>query len=102
MATPMSTDRREEYQQKVRAELDKINARIDEFRAKVDHAKADASAEYHSQLEQLISKRDAAQNKLQELQQSSGEAWDELQRGFENAWNELNKSFQNATSVFNR
>jgi chromosome segregation ATPase len=102
MTTQSTLDKKHEYQQKVKAELEKVNARIDQYQAKAREAKADTAAHYHDNLEQLIAKRDAAQSKLDELQQASGEAWEEVQKGFENAWNELSVAFQNATSTFDR
>jgi chromosome segregation ATPase len=102
MTTQSTFDQRHEYQQKVNAELEKINARIDHYQAKAREAKADAAIHYHDALEQLIAKRDAAQSKLDELQQASGEAWEDMQQGFKNAWNELSVAFQNATSTFDR
>jgi uncharacterized coiled-coil DUF342 family protein len=73
---------------------------IDELKAKGEQVKADAAIEYHSKMEELYAKRDAAQAKLQELQQASGEAWSEIQQGFEKAWNELNTAWENAVAKF--
>ena len=97
MTTQMSSDRREAYQKRVKAEFDKLSAQIAEYQAKADQSKASASAEYHKQVEQLIAKRDEAQSQLQKLQQTSSDAWDELQVGFEKAWNDLSDAFQRAS-----
>jgi chromosome segregation ATPase len=98
--TNPTAEKRREYQGKVQAELDKINARINEYKAKAEYAKADAISEYHSQLESLMAKRDAAVSKLEQMQSASAEAWEELQRGFENAWKELDTAMQGATAKF--
>lgn len=97
---PISEDRRLAYQQKVQAELAKLNAQIGELKAKADQAKADTSVKYHSLLEELYAKRDAAELKLQQLQQAGEDAWQEMQTGFEQAWDELNQSFKTAISKF--
>jgi len=94
------TDTKQAYQKKVQAQLEKMNAQIDELKAKGKQAKADASVEYHSQLEQLYTKRDAAQLKLEEIQKAGEEAWSELQGGFEQAWNELSSAFEKAAAKF--
>lgn len=94
MATSMEA--RQAYQNKVKAELDKINAQIAEYRAKADKARAETAVEYNSQAEELLAKRDAAQVKLEELQQASEAAWEDVQRGFEQAWTDLGTAFQSA------
>ncbi|WP_204103464.1 MULTISPECIES: hypothetical protein [Spirulina sp. CCY15215] len=91
---------KEAYKAKVKAEVDKINAQIDELNAKANQAKADAVLEYYSQMEELEAKKNAVNIKLQEMQQSSEDAWQELQVGFEKAWNELTTAFERASSRF--
>lgn len=98
--TAQGTATRDAYQAKVQAELTKMNARIDEYRAKAEQAKADVEANYYSQIEELLSKRDAAQSKLEELQQSSEAAWQDLQKGFESAWNEFSHAMERASQRF--
>lgn len=94
------TPQRQEYQAKVKAELDKFNAQVEEMKAKAAQAQADAKADYHSRMEEVYAKRDAAQNKLQELQNTSAEAWEDVQKGFENAWNDLTDAFERASQNF--
>lgn len=98
MATQVNS--KEVYQEKVKAQLEKMNAQIDELKAKGKQAQADASIEYYNQLEQVSAKRDAAQHKLEEMQQSGEEAWSELRIGFEQAWHELNSAFEKAAAKF--
>jgi ElaB/YqjD/DUF883 family membrane-anchored ribosome-binding protein len=50
--------------------------------------------------EALRPKLKAAQERLQELQQTSAEAWQDLRPGIEKAWDELQKSFTQAASRF--
>jgi len=70
------------------------------MKAKAAQAKADASIEYHSQMEELSTKIDAGYAKLQEIQQASDDAWSDLKTGFEKAWNELDSAFQSAFAKF--
>jgi len=97
-----TTEKRDAYEGKVKAELDKINARIDEFRAKADQAKADAEINYYDTMDELTAKRDALQRKWEELNSASEAAWQDVQKGFESAWNELARSFENAAKHFNQ
>ena len=69
-----SSESKQAYQAKVKAQLDKLNAQIDELKAKAAQAKADASIEYNSQMEQLYARRDAAQSKLEKIQQAGADA----------------------------
>ena len=91
---------RQQYQEKVQAELQKVDAKIDEVVAKAKHAEADAKVTYHNKLEELRSARDAAAQKLQALENSTDEAWDNLRQGFENAWDQLTQSFDRAMKSF--
>lgn len=103
MATTQTFEqKREHYQERVRAEMDKLDAQITELRAKADQAKADARIEYNNQLENLRTKQAAAEQKLKELQNTSESAWSDIQAGFENAWNELQAAFDRAASKFNQ
>jgi len=98
MATQI--ENRQDYQRKVEAQWEKVNAQINEYKAKVDQAQADAKVQYYNQIEELQTKRDAAQAKLDELQRASESAWDEMRRGFENAWTELTTAFDSAVQQF--
>ena len=97
---PSSNETKLAYQQKVRSEFDKLTAQINELQAKADQAKADAAVEYNSIIQELYAKRDAAELKLQELQQAGEEAWQEVQTGFEKAWKELDQSLASALNKF--
>lgn len=99
MAT-QSHESRQEYQEKINAQLDRLNAKIDEFEAKAKQAKSDASVEYHNTLEELYAKRDAVKLKLDELSNASEEAWSELRSGFDSAWNSLTESINKAVKKF--
>ncbi len=88
------------YEEKVKAQLEKLDAQIDELKAKAKQAKADTEIEYHSQIEELTAKRDAAFSKLEEMQKAGEDAWKDIQVGFQLAWKDLQASFENATKKF--
>jgi uncharacterized coiled-coil DUF342 family protein len=88
------------YSDKFQAKLDKMNAQIDELKAKAKQAKADAAINYHERIEELEVKRNQTQDKLKELQQASGEAWEDIKDGFESAWGELQGSWEKAMEKF--
>lgn len=93
---------REEYQAKVKAQLEKINAQLDELKAKAAQTEADVKTDYHSRMEELYAKRDAAGAKLEELQKAGSDAWEEVQKGFETAWSDLTSAFENASKKFDQ
>lgn len=97
-----SKETREAYQAKVQAQLDKIDAQLKEYQAKADQAKVEAAVSYHSHVEELMTKRDAAERKLDELGKAGEAAWQDVQKGFESAWNELTRSFARASEQFSR
>jgi SMC interacting uncharacterized protein involved in chromosome segregation len=80
---------REEYIDRLAAQLKEWSAKIDELESKARAAKSDAKTGYENQIRQLKDKRDIATQKLQELKGASTEAWDTLKAGAETAWADL-------------
>jgi hypothetical protein len=95
---PMSE--REQYIEKVKAQLDQWNAEIDKLQAKADEAEADAKIEYEKQINELRAQRDEAEAKAKELQETSNDAWADMKAGFDRAWDSLSNAFANAMSRF--
>jgi uncharacterized coiled-coil DUF342 family protein len=93
-------DKKEEYIQKLDAQLREWSAKIDELKAKADKAKGDLRVEYSRQFEAWDAGKDAAQKKLKEIKETSGAAWEELKTGAEKAWHELKISLDNAIDKF--
>jgi uncharacterized coiled-coil DUF342 family protein len=94
----MST--KEAYEQKLQAQLDEWKAEIDKLKAKADKAEANAQLEYYKQIEELYSKRDAAQEKLKELKEASEDAWEDIKVGVELAWDSLGEAVKSAMLRF--
>jgi len=93
---------REEYIDKLAAQLKEWSGKIDELEAKARTARAEAKAGYEHQIKQLTDKRDTAAKRLQELRDASGEAWEALKVGAEAAWTDLRKSVAEAKEKFNK
>lgn len=91
---------REAYQQKLSAQLDQWRAKIDLLDARAKEASADARIACEDQVKELKAKQEAAESKLQELRESSGDAWDELKSGVDDAWERMARSVDEATSKF--
>ena len=93
-------DNKQAYEEKVKAQLDNLNAQVDQMKAKAAEANADAAIEYNKAIEDLTSKRNEAQVKLDEIAKASEDAWEALKVGFESAWNDLNVAFKSAMNKF--
>ena len=91
---------KEEYQKKLQAQLDEWGIEIDRLKAVAGKAKAGLQGEYYKEVEDLRCKQLAAQKKLHELKEESGDAWVDLKEGVEGAWDALSKGVKKAASRF--
>lgn len=91
---------RDAYVEKLKAQIDEWNARLDLWEAKARKATAEAKITCDRHLTEVRRKRDAAQNKLDEVKTSSGQAWEALKEGVEKAFGELKHSMEKAASQF--
>ncbi|MEN9202409.1 MAG: hypothetical protein Q6K80_01765 [Thermostichus sp. DG_1_6_bins_120] len=85
------------YQSQMRSRLDEIIAQIEKLEASAKQAEDEAKSK---RLEVLKLKRAAFEERLQSLQNSSGEAWEELRSGLESAWGELQSALDSAFAKF--
>ena len=93
---------RDEYVEKLKAQLDQWNAKMSAWEAKAREAQAEAKLEYEKQLEHLRAQRDAAMHQMKLVQNASLEAWQELARGAEGAWQAMRDAFEKARSHFEK
>lgn len=88
------------YVEKLKAQLDEWDAEIDRLIAKSRTAKADAKIAHDKEIEELRAKRDDVQARLDELRDSSDEAWAELKAGADSAWTTMKNSMERAREKF--
>jgi TolA-binding protein len=91
---------KEDYQQKLEAQLREWQAKLDQLQAKKDQAEADQKIAYKEQIDDLEAKKRALEQKLDELQDAGGDAWEEVKSGTEKAWNDLDAAFSRALERF--
>jgi len=91
---------RDAYVAKMKAKLDEWNAAIDQFEARARVAQADVRLMYERQLGELKTNRDAAAQRLRELQLASADAWESLRQGAEAAWKDMADAFRKASDRF--
>jgi len=93
---------REEYIDKLAAQLKEWSAKIDELEGKARATKDDVKIKYEKHIRGLRDQREAATKKLQELKGASGEAWDTMKSGVETAWANLRTSISEAKQKFDK
>lgn len=87
---------KQEYQQKLEAQLKEWDAKLDVLAAKARKASADARIGYENELNALRARRAAAHDKLQELGRRGETAWEDMKGGMEKAWDEMRKALEKA------
>ena len=88
------------YLAKVEAELKEWDAQIMQLEAKAEQAQAQVQIQYFEQLESLRTKRTTVHEKLHELNQSSGAAWENVKVSLEHAWTDLKGGLTSAVAKF--
>ena len=94
--------RREEYVEKLKAQLDEWNAEVTKWEAKASSARAELQAETTKRLEELRGRRDEALYQMRLLQNASADAWMDLMRGTEQAWKSLHDAYDRARTHFEK
>ena len=92
--------KRDEYVAKLKNKLDEWNADIDKLEAKAEVVKEEAKELYEEEVSVVRQHRDNIKLKVNELVESSDEAWEELKTGVEQAWEKLSEAIEKAHSKF--
>jgi len=93
---------REEYVQKLKAQLDEWNAEAKKWEQKAAEAQSHMKAEYEKQLAALNSRRDEALYQMKLMQGASHDAWQDMMRGADEAWKNMHEAFNKARSHFEK
>ena len=93
---------RDEYIEKLKAQLDQWNAETAKWEAQAKEAQAGMRAEFEKQLAAFRQRRDQAIEQLRKVQSASGDAWMELARGADEAWAKMSEAFEKARSQFKK
>ena len=93
---------REEYVQKMKAQLDQWNTEVAKWEEKSKSAQAGMKTEYEKQLESFRSRRDEAMYQIKLVQAASTEAWIDMMKGADAAWKAMGEAFLNARSHFEK
>jgi chromosome segregation ATPase len=85
---------------KLTAQLKQWDGEIEKLEAKVEKAGSEAKAGYNRQIQELRSKKAAAQEKLEKIKRASEEAWERMKSGVEEAFDDVKNAFKSALSKF--
>jgi len=94
--------KRDEYVEKLKAQLDQWNAEVAKYEAKARETQAGMRIEMDKQLETFRHQRDHALEQLRQVQSASGDAWVDLMRGADDAWAKMREAFERARSHFQK
>jgi uncharacterized coiled-coil DUF342 family protein len=94
--------KKEEYQEKIEAQLKEWGGKLEELKARAAKAGAEAKVELQKQIETLKGKQDAAQKKLKEVRAASGEAFKDLKKGLEKSVDDLKEAWGGVVSRFRK
>jgi septation ring formation regulator EzrA len=94
------SENRDVFVKKIKAKLDEWNAEIDKLEAQSRQKEADFQEDLQRRLEELKTKRQATQQKLEDLQNAGGSAWQDLKAGVEEAASALGQALDSARTHF--
>jgi hypothetical protein len=94
--------KRDQYVEKLKAQLDEWNAEAAKWEAKTRGAQADMRIEYEKQLEAFRRQRDQATQQMHKVQAATGDAWVDLVRGADDAWAKMREAFEKARTHFHK
>ena len=99
-AVEFAQQTREEFLTKLEARIGELDAEVVKLREKGHELKDEAKEKWNQKLADFEAKQDAAQAKLMEVKESSGEAWKDLQQGARAAWDDMDRAFHEASQEF--
>lgn len=91
---------KDEYIEKLAAELKGWSADIDALNAKAEIASADLKVKYHEEIEALRVKEREASEKIKELQAAGSDAWDSVKETSEKVWHDLRTGLASVVDKF--
>jgi outer membrane murein-binding lipoprotein Lpp len=89
-----------EYIEILATELRELSGQIDELTAKTEKAAALVKLNYAEDLEALRAKQNSAVEKMKELDEHRGEAWEDLKETADVIWKELRTGLASAVAKF--
>ena len=92
--------KREDYIDKLAAQLKVWSAEIDVLKAKAGKGTVEVKIAILKEVEILNKKMQDAQKKIKQIKEKTGDAWESLAEGTNKAWNDLKEAVHQATAKF--
>ena len=86
--------KRDEYAVEARRQLNELDAKLADLNARAARATGDAKAELDKKAAEAKVKREAAAERLEELQTAGSERWEKIKVGVGNALDDLRRAFE--------
>ena len=103
-AKDYTMEKKEEYVRHMNAKLAEFDKKIQTLQAmaesKAAQLKEESKAQFNQSMEALAKKKEAAAEKLNELESASDKAWTDIKAGADSAMDELNEALNRASSHF--
>lgn len=93
---------RQEYIESLHRKIDEWNTQIDKLVAKKDRLEAESKLELQKQIDSLKGKRSEMEIQLENLKNTSADAWEDVKSGVDLAWEAMNTAVKSAVSRFNQ
>jgi len=90
----------EAYKKKMAAQLKELDAQINLYEAKLENVGADIKIKHTENIQALRAKRQAVNEKLNELGDASSDAWDSLKESTDKLWSDLKSGVAEAQAKF--
>jgi 3-deoxy-D-manno-octulosonic-acid transferase len=91
---------KEAYQEKLEAQIKEWSAKLAELKTKADKAGAEAKEQMYKHIDQLRARKEATQQKLNEIRAAKADTWENLKAGSEKALDEMKKTWESFRSMF--
>ena len=89
---------RDEYVQKLKAQIDQWNAHLKKWESLSEEMKN----KYLQQLDEAQVRRDEAMAELKRIQGASADAWTQMMKGADTAFKEMGDAFERARKAFDK
>jgi predicted nucleic acid-binding Zn-ribbon protein len=93
---------RDSFVADLKNKLDQANEKIDDLEARLQDVSANTRQQYRQELDTLKARRDAYQQRAQELEAASADAWSDLRSGLDEAWQNLTDALEQAKTHFEK
>jgi hypothetical protein len=93
-------EHKKSYEEKIKAQLDEWRDDIDRLKERAKHAGAETRVKYQESIDRLELKMKEGKSKLNDLAESSDDAWDSIKDGAESIWDTMKATFREVKEKF--